>query len=450
MDTDGGSGSASDRPAFPAVGHPAFGDLGGGVSLLGPVAGLARALDVLLPEYQPTGQDQLAAWDPTTGRFRTGFPARMNDLQFLTGPSVANIDAGATEEVVSGSAHLDLQAFDGSGQPVSGFPKLTSDWMVANPLIGTFGTLDTDANARRVVVAATRSGSVLAYSTEAPPCQAGARPLGSWPRFHHDLANSGDYSRDAVNPGRALDVRLFQLGLGFRAPGDDLLCGKAARYELVSSDSRLDAATFDQGNPIPVALKPGDPGAEQAIELGGSLQRFLALRAVDEQGNVGAVHVLSTRDPLPGAPPGLDPGAARCNDRKAPLSSIKVPIRASRKRVRLTGRTSDTGCRTAAERNALATSISIAKREGRKCRFLQRDNKLSKRRSCSKPIRLRAKGKYSLKRLKLEWSFTGKRLRLPRGTYQVRAYGADQSGNVESRRTKRNSKTFKVRTGGRR
>ena len=447
LDTDGGSGNAVDRPAFPAVGHPAFGDVGGGVSLLGPVAGLTRALDVALPDYQITGQDQLAAWDPTTGRFRQGFPARMNDLQFLTGPSVANIDSGASEEVVSGSAHLDLQAFNGTGQPVSKFPKLTSDWMVANPLIGTFGTLDTDAGARRVVVAATRNGTLLAYRTEAAPCQAGARPLGSWPRFHHDIANSGDYSRDAVNPGRPLDVRLFQRGLGFKAPGDDLLCGKAARYELVSSESILNPATFDEGNPIPVTQKPGDPGADQAVELGGSLQRYLALRAVDEQGNVGPVHVLSTRNPLPGAPPGLDPDSALCRDRKAPLSSIKVPIKASRKgkRLSLSGRTADTGCRTARERNALATSVSVAKREGRKCRFLQRDNKFTKRRSCKKPVRLRAKGKYSLKRLKLEWSFTAKRVKLPRGRYAVRAYGADQSGNVERKTTRRNSKNFTIR-----
>jgi hypothetical protein len=440
MDTDGGSGSAIDRPAFPAVGHPAFGDVGGGVSLLGPVAGLGRALDVLLPDYQSTGQDQLAAWDPASGRFRPGFPARMNDLQFLTGPSIANVDAGAGEEVVAGSAHLDLQAFTQTGEPAGRFPKLTSDWMVANPLVGTFGTIDTDPAARRVVVASTRSGTVLAYRTEAAPCQDGPRPLGSWPRFHHDLANSGDYSRDAVNPGRPLDVRLFQDGLVFQAPGDDLLCGAAARYELVSSDSKLDAETFDEGTPLPVSLRPGAPGAEQAIPLGGSLQRYLALRAVDEQGNVGPAHVLSTRDPLPGGP------APACSDRKAPLSSIKVPIVASRKgrRLRVLGRTNDTGCKTAAERNALATSVSIAKREGRKCRFLTRANRLSKRRSCSKPVRLRTKGKYSPGRLKLEWSFTAKRVKLPRGRYVARAYGADQSGNVERKVTRRNTKRFTI------
>jgi hypothetical protein len=53
MDTDGTRGSTVDKPVFPAVGHPAFGDIGGGISLLGPVAGLTRALDVALPDERP-------------------------------------------------------------------------------------------------------------------------------------------------------------------------------------------------------------------------------------------------------------------------------------------------------------------------------------------------------------------------------------------------------------
>jgi hypothetical protein len=438
MDTDGGSGT--DHPVFPAVGNGAFGNFAGGISLLAPVAGLQRALDLVLTEYQPGGQDFVSAWDPGTGRFRVGFPAQTNDLQFLTGPAVADVDGKAGEEVLEGSAYLDLQGYDGSGNRAAGFPKLTSDWMVANPLTGSFGTDETDPAARKVVMAGMRNGTILGYSTSAPACSPG-----SWPRYHHDIANSGDYTRDAVDPGTPYELKLFAGGLSFRAPGDDLLCGKASRYELVSSDSKPDGASFDQATPIPVALKPGVPGAAQSLELGGSLQRYLALRAVDDQGNVGPAQVIATRDPLPGSPPGIDPGKA-CGDRKPPLSSIKVPIKfsAKKKRLSLSGRTNDTGCKTVAEHNALASTISFAKREGKKCRFLGADGKLSKRRSCSKPIRLRTKGKYSLKRLKLEWSFKTK-VRLPKGTYLVRAYGADQSGNVEHKTTRRNTKTFRVR-----
>ena len=97
-----------DHPVLPAVGHPAFGDFGGSApTLLAPAAGVQRALDLVLPEYQPTGQDFLAGWDSSTGQFRPGFPAAVNDLQFLTGPSVADIDGLPGEEVVEGTASQD-------------------------------------------------------------------------------------------------------------------------------------------------------------------------------------------------------------------------------------------------------------------------------------------------------------------------------------------------------
>jgi hypothetical protein len=448
MDTDGGTGSMADRPAFPAVGHPAFGDVGGGVSLLGPVAGLVRALDVVLPEYQNTGQDGVAAWDPASGRYRSGFPARMNDLQFLTGPSVANVDAGAAEEVVAASAHLDLQAYNGSGQPLARWPKLTSDWVVANPLIGTFGTLDSDPAARRVVVAATRGGSLLAYRTEAPACQSGARPLGSWPRFHHDLANSGDYSRDASNPGAAGDVRLYTAGISLRAPGDDLLCGKVAGYELVQSDRALTGATFEEGDPIPVVKRAQDlavPGAVEGIGLGGRLSRYLSIRAVDDQGNVGPTTTISTREVLPGTPPELEGVAGAidsCSDRSAPRSSIgKKGLTLNRKRVGVSGRSADRAC---PGREAVAVTVAISKREGRRCRFVKANGRLSQPRKCGQPIKLRTKAKYDKRTRKVSWSLK-KALKVPRGRYRLRVTAADQSGNLERRTSRKNSRSFSVR-----
>ena len=76
-----------DHPVFPAVGLPAFGDLGGAQpAFVAPVAGLLRALDLVVPDYQVGGQDFTAAWDSATGQMRPGFPAQENDLAFLTGP----------------------------------------------------------------------------------------------------------------------------------------------------------------------------------------------------------------------------------------------------------------------------------------------------------------------------------------------------------------------------
>ena len=69
-----GSGQI-DRPVLPAVGLPAFGDLGGSQpTFVAPAAGIIRALDLALNEYQTGGQDFYAAWDPATGQMRDGLP----------------------------------------------------------------------------------------------------------------------------------------------------------------------------------------------------------------------------------------------------------------------------------------------------------------------------------------------------------------------------------------
>jgi hypothetical protein len=190
----------------------------------------------------------------------------VNDLQFLTGPSVADLDGQAGEELIGGTASQDLYALRADGLPLSGaWPKLTSDWMVANPVVGSFG----ESN-RKVVVALTRSGTMLAYQTEAPACSPS-----SWPRFHHDEANSGDLRRDATAPGAPTDVRLQGRTLRFVSPGDDLLCGRPAAYEVSTGDGfqRVETATVEAGQAVSITLKRA---AKQ-----------VSVRAVDEQGNVG-------------------------------------------------------------------------------------------------------------------------------------------------------------------
>jgi len=264
------------------VGLPAFGDLGGpSPSFLSPAAGLVRALDVAAPDYQG-GQDFVGAWNSETGQAQPGYPATMNDLQFITGPSVADIDGLPGQEVVEGSASMDLAAYSAAGTPLPGWPKLTTDWTVANPLIGSFGTRDVDGGARKSVVSLTRSGYLDVYQTSAPACSPS-----SWPRFHHDNANSGDYSRDAVAPGHPYAGRIEPTRITWKAPGDDLLCGTADHYEVVTSDAPITAANFASADPVSGAPDPAAPGTFQSLDLPPSAGRYLAVRAVDEQGNVG-------------------------------------------------------------------------------------------------------------------------------------------------------------------
>src|SRR3954452_7685882 len=224
------TGGAQDSPFIAAFGHPAFGELAGGTTFLAPAAGLKRALDVVLPEYQRGGQDYLVGGETPSGQLRPGWPRPVNDLQFLTGPSTGDIDPSSPgEEVVSGSASDDLQGFTSAGTDVDGWPKLTGDWTVANPVIGSWG-----GDEHKIVVALTRAGHILPFGTTAPACAPS-----SWPRFHHDNANSGDARRDAVSPGTPTDASVAGAKLGFVSPGDDVLCGRAKSYEVRTSDKPI-------------------------------------------------------------------------------------------------------------------------------------------------------------------------------------------------------------------
>ena len=101
--TFGASAAASStRPMLPAVGHPAFGNLGGAGPEL-PRPGGRRD-----PRARPraststrAARTSSMAWNAETVRAAPGFPGVVNDLQFLTGPSIADIDGVPGEEVVA-------------------------------------------------------------------------------------------------------------------------------------------------------------------------------------------------------------------------------------------------------------------------------------------------------------------------------------------------------------
>ena len=269
------------------------------MSFFTPATGLVRALDIAVNEYQG-GQDFMAGWEAHTGQFRPGWPAPVNDLQFLTGPSAANVDAAPGEEIIAGTASLDLAAFNPAGVAAGpGWPKLTSDWMVANPLVGSFGTIDTDSDARNRVVGDHPLGlrARLSHRRTAMPARVVAavpsrqRELGRLPprRGLARQADGGQLSGTTVN---------------FTAPGDDLLCGTADHYEIVTSNDPIDGDNFDQADPLADAPQPEAAGSEQSYTLPPGTQAFVAIRAVDDQGNAGRPVVVTTGYPRPkGATP---------------------------------------------------------------------------------------------------------------------------------------------------
>lgn len=451
-------GPAVDPVFLAAFGHPVFATVAGQKTLLAPAAGVTRAVDVVAPEYQG-GRDYLAAWNTATGQLAPGWPAVVNDLQFLTGPSVVQLDALPGQEVVGGTASDDLYALDGAGAPVDdGWPKLTGDWTVANPAIGPWGD-----GATKVVFALTRSGRVTAYETAAAACDPA-----DWPQFHHDPANSGDARRDAISPGRPTAAAVDGATLTFAATGDDLQCGTADAYEVATSATPIDPASFAAAMRLDSPQEPGAAGADETIPLTGTVQRYVAVRAVDEQGNVGRPAVVdrgeapvatitptptatataspgptatatasptpaatgtATASPVsspppvatpgPGPGPGPGPRPTACVDERRPFSKF-VRKRLTRAGVDLAGRTFEPGCARIAK---VEVAVSRLVRGGPKCRPLKASGRLGRRRACNRPRYLRATGGRPW-RLQL-------RATLPRGRYLVAARVTDSAGNVE-------------------
>ena len=181
--------AAGARPPCPAGGGlPAFGDLGAGSpSFLLPAAGVMRALDLGMPEYQggrttsAPGRARAPAVPPELpgDDQRPVVPHRSRHRRHRRPPGRGGIE---------GSASKDLIAYTAAGIPVAAAGRSSRPTGPSpTPSIGNFGTVDTDADERKALNM-TRSGYIIAYEIDAGACSPA-----SWPRFHHDNANSGDY-----------------------------------------------------------------------------------------------------------------------------------------------------------------------------------------------------------------------------------------------------------------
>ena len=75
--------------------------------------------------------------------------------------------------------------------------------------------------------------------------------------------------------------------LWFTAPGADLECGTATRYEVVTSSSPITPANFASATPLAAAPTPAAPGSQQSFTVPAGAQTYIAIRAVNAAGNVG-------------------------------------------------------------------------------------------------------------------------------------------------------------------
>jgi hypothetical protein len=121
--------------------------------------------------------------------------------------------------------------------------------------------------------------------------------------------------------------------------------------------------------------------------------------------------------PVPTAP---DAAAGGCTDIRAPRARFASRrTRVTRRRIVARGSARDRGCA-----GLSAVLVSVGKPRGLRCRFVQATGRLSSRRSCRRPVLLRATGRRAW-RLSL-------RARLPRGRYRVQVRGIDRRGNKET------------------
>src|SRR5690606_34633039 len=88
---------------------------------------------------------QITAWNSTDGKAVIGFPQVVDDWQFISSPTSADIDGDGNVEVLVGTGGYRVFGFDFEGNQPANWPKFTGGWIIASPTIGDFdgdGNLD--------------------------------------------------------------------------------------------------------------------------------------------------------------------------------------------------------------------------------------------------------------------------------------------------------------------
>jgi hypothetical protein len=389
--------------------------------------GLAQAANLLLVGQNVPYNHRIGAWDASTGSPLDAWPTITDDYQFLSSSSIAKVDGLPTpiQQVLAGTGLGLLHAYDGvTGQDVPGFPKVTGGWLFAPAALSDDGRM----------AAITREGYLFEWDSAAAKCQT------EWPEFRHDPQGTGNYDADGTAPGapEALDVRALGGGrysVSFTSPGDDRMCGTPAAYV-----ARVDGQAVDLGAPRAAGEK-----VTATVTLPGGA-RTLTVQARDEAGNLGApaTFALAGTPSGPGATPGAGSltsgpaGLGLCRDRSAPRSSIlRRGLRATRRRLSLSGTSTDRGCGARGAGAFGRVYVAVYRPVRGACRWLRADGRLTARRSCRRPVLLRAAGT-------ARWRLA-KSVHLPRGRYGVWALGVDAAGNREGGALRARRASFVVR-----
>jgi hypothetical protein len=262
--------------------------------------------EIVVPLNTP---NELAAFD-TTGTLLAsrGWPVMLRGAALsapVIGPLANGVPRGSL--LLVGSS---LAAFSDSARLVTAFRKPGG--------AGNAPSLDDlDGDGRTEVAAGTGPDS-LYYVYDAGP--ASWAPGAPWPTVRGDYARSGNHVApltlpllDLTPPTGIANLAIDSLGaagarIDWTAPGGDGNQGRAARYEINVTPISGEAGQFKPGfvrTDGPVPDPAGSPQSYRLIGLAADTSLFVAVRAVDSTGNVGAasnvVHVVtSTQPPISG------------------------------------------------------------------------------------------------------------------------------------------------------
>jgi subtilase family serine protease len=142
---------------------------------------------------------------------------------------------------------------------------------------------------------------------------------------------------------------------------------------------------------------------------------------------------------IAGRAPGAS-AASACADRTAPLSRFarKGAVKATRRRLALTGTASDRGCLANGAGRVRRVRVAVARKAGKRCRFLKGAKQgFTAPRSCSRRVYLSAKGT-------AHWRYAY-RGRLAKGSYRAYVRATDAVGNVPRRFATTAIRRFRVR-----
>jgi len=188
----GSASRATDGPSLSAITSGAFGDIDGDgrLDFAAGTAGLRVALTALLNGLRMPYEHHLSAWNAATGDYLPSFPVPVEDFQFFISPAIADLDGDGRPELITGTGGYLVHAFDHRGREPGGWPKFTGHWLAASAAVG-----DVDGDGKLEVVINSREGMLFVWDTKGP-VQVGGRSALPWPKFHHDLRNTGNFNSE--------------------------------------------------------------------------------------------------------------------------------------------------------------------------------------------------------------------------------------------------------------